>query len=41
MTGARLLVNLVYGLKKVKGKYGVVAIGNAGGGGSAILIQNI
>ncbi|KAL4485029.1 hypothetical protein ABPG72_014549 [Tetrahymena utriculariae] len=41
MTGARLLVNLVHGLREKKGKYGIATLGNAGGGSTSVLIESL
>lgn len=40
-SGARILVTLTNVLRKHKGKYGMAAICNGGGGASAIIIENL
>ncbi len=40
-SGARILVTLIHVLKHNKGKYGVAAICNGGGGASAMVIENM
>ncbi|EJL75864.1 acetyl-CoA C-acyltransferase [Chryseobacterium populi] len=40
-SGARILVTLLNVLRQEKGKYGVAAICNGGGGASAMVIQNL
>ncbi|AZA98407.1 acetyl-CoA C-acyltransferase [Chryseobacterium joostei] len=40
-SGARIIVTLVNVLRKEKGRYGIAAICNGGGGASAILIENM
>ncbi|AZA76357.1 acetyl-CoA C-acyltransferase [Chryseobacterium sp. G0186] len=40
-SGARIIVTLVNVLRQERGRYGVAAICNGGGGASAILIENI
>jgi acetyl-CoA C-acetyltransferase len=40
-SGARIITTLVNVLKQEKGKYGIAAICNGGGGATAILIENI
>jgi len=41
VSGARILVTLLSVLQQEKGKYGVAAICNGGGGASAIIIENL
>lgn len=41
MSGARILVGLIYILKQNKGKYGAVGACNGGGGASAMVLENI
>ncbi|WP_426478373.1 acetyl-CoA C-acyltransferase [Chryseobacterium sp. CBSDS_008] len=40
-SGARIMTTLVNVLRQEKGKYGIAAICNGGGGASAVLIENI
>jgi acetyl-CoA C-acetyltransferase len=40
-SGARITGTLAYALKERKGKYGIAAVCNGGGGASAILIENL
>lgn len=40
-SGARIITTLINVLRQEKGKYGIAAICNGGGGASAILIENI
>lgn len=40
-SGARIITTLVNVLRQEKGKYGIAAICNGGGGASAVLIENI
>lgn len=40
-SGARIIVTLVSVLKQNKGKYGIAALCNGGGGASAVIIENL
>ncbi|MNL76163.1 Acetyl-CoA acetyltransferase [compost metagenome] len=40
-SGARIICTLVSVLQQEKGKYGVAAICNGGGGATAIVIENL
>lgn len=41
MSGARVILQVIDILRANKGKYGVAAICNAGGEGSAVLVENL
>lgn len=41
MSGARVILQVIDVLREKKGKYGIAAICNAGGEGSAILVENL
>jgi acetyl-CoA C-acetyltransferase len=41
MSGARIIMSLLNVLKKKKGKIGMASICNGGGGGSAVLVENL
>lgn len=41
MSGARIVQSLITVLSQNKGKYGLAAICNGGGGASAIIIENL
>jgi len=40
-SSARILVTMIYTLKEQKKRLGMVSVGNGGGGGCAMLIENI
>jgi len=40
-SGTRIVVTLIHALKSRKKKYGIAAICNGGGGGTAILVEAI
>ncbi|MFM1913666.1 MAG: hypothetical protein RIR51_1509, partial [Bacteroidota bacterium] len=40
-SGSRIVCTLLTAMKKRKAKYGIAAICNGGGGGSAMLISNL
>lgn len=41
MSGTRILLSLMTVLKQTNGKYGLAGICNGGGGGSAMVIENL
>jgi acetyl-CoA C-acetyltransferase len=41
MSGARIVQSLITVLSQNKGKYGLAAICNGGGGASAIIVENL
>ena len=41
MSGARIIISLMTVLNQKKGKYGLAAICNGGGGASSIIIENL
>lgn len=41
MSGGRLIMNLISALKNNKKTYGIASLCEGGGGGVAVLIQNI
>ena len=41
MSGARIILSLMTVLNQKKGKYGLAAICNGGGGASSIIIENL
>lgn len=41
MSGARVILQVMDVLRANKGKYGIAAICNAGGEGSAVLVENL
>jgi len=40
-SGGRIILSLMNVLKEKKGKYGMASICNGGGGGSALIIENL
>jgi len=41
MSGARIIMSLLTGLKNKGGKYGVAGICNGGGGSTAMVLENL
>jgi acetyl-CoA acetyltransferase len=41
MSGSRLLINMMYNLKRLKKRYGLVTLCNGGGEATALIVESI